>query len=176
MAPKLTAWLCAQGMERSLAENVLQEVMIIVWTKPYLFDENKAAARTWIYTLIRNKMIDEYRSTTRKKTGLQKYELLNNIDEFVDATDVISTTRPVNDIISTLPKEQKQILYMLYSMGMSHREVSETLGLPIGTVKSRTRLAFQRLRRNIGKTSGLKALPKFNHFSRFQLWKWFLYF
>ena len=43
-------------------------------------------------------MIDEYRSTTRKKTGLQKYELLNNIDEFVDATDVISTTRPVNDI------------------------------------------------------------------------------
>lgn len=150
MAPKLTAWLCAQGMERSLAENVLQEVMIIVWTKPYLFDENKAAARTWIYTLIRNKMIDEYRSNTRKKTGLQKYELLNNIDEFVDATDVISTTRPVNDIISTLPKEQKQILYMLYSMGMSHREVSETLGLPIGTVKSRTRLAFQRLRRNIG--------------------------
>ncbi len=150
MAPKLTAWLCAQGMERSLAENVLQEVMIIVWTKPYLFDENKAAARTWIYTLIRNKMIDEYRSNTRKKTGLQKYELLNNIDEFVDSTDVISTTRPVNDIISTLPKEQKQILYMLYSMGMSHREVSETLGLPIGTVKSRTRLAFQRLRRNIG--------------------------
>ena len=150
MATKLTAWVCAQGMERSLAENVLQEVMIIVWTKPYLFDENKAAARTWIYTLIRNKMIDEYRSNTRKKTGLQKYELLNNIDEFVDATDVISTTRPVNDIISTLPKEQKQILYMLYSMGMSHREVSETLGLPIGTVKSRTRLAFQRLRRNIG--------------------------
>ena len=150
MAPKLTAWLCAQGMERSLAENVLQEVMIIVWNKPYVFDENKAAARTWIYTLIRNKMIDEYRSNTRKKTGLQKYELLNNIDEFVDATDVISTTRPVNDIISTLPKEQKQILYMLYSMGMSHREVSETLGLPIGTVKSRTRLAFQRLRRNIG--------------------------
>jgi len=150
MAPKLTAWLCAQGMERSLAENVLQEVMIIVWTKPYLFDEKKAAARTWIYTLVRNKMIDEYRSTTRKKTGLQKFELLNNIDEFVDATDVISTTRPVNDIISSLPKEQKQILYMLYSMGMSHREVSETLGLPIGTVKSRTRLAFQRLRRNIG--------------------------
>ena len=144
MAPKLTAWLCAQKVWNGRSQKTfLQEVMIIVWTKPYLFDENKAAARTWIYTLIRNKMIDEYRSTTRKKTGLQKYELLNNIDEFVDATDVISmTTRPVNDIISTLPKEQKQILYMLYSMGMSHREVSETLGLPIGTVKSRTRLSF----------------------------------
>ena len=150
MAPKLTAWLCAQGMERSLAENILQEVMIIVWTKPYLFDEKKAAARTWIYTLVRNKMIDEYRSNTRKKSGLQKFELLSNIDQVVDTTDLMSTTRPVNDIISTLPKEQKQILYMLYSMGMSHREVSETLGLPIGTVKSRTRLAFQRLRRNIG--------------------------
>ena len=67
MAPKLTAWLCAQGMERSLAENVLQEVMIIVWTKPYLFDENKAAARTWIYTLIRNKMIDEYGQLPEKR-------------------------------------------------------------------------------------------------------------
>ena len=151
MRPKLLAWLYSQGIERSLGENIIQEVMITVWTRPRLFDESKSAARTWIYTLVRNKMIDEYRSSVRKKQGLSKFELLNVAEE-VDSgsAEALTTQHHVSGMLDCLPVEQREILLMLYKLGMSHREVAEKLNLPIGTVKSRTRLAFQRLRRNNG--------------------------
>ena len=150
MVPKLKGWLRGQGVDATDSENIVHEVMITVWTKPHLFDETKSAARTWIYTLVRNKMIDEFRSINRKRAGKKKLELLSDPDDaFNDDTENFSTTLNVSDMLEVLPKEQKQILQMLYNLGMSHREVADSLRLPIGTVKSRTRLAFQRLRKNI---------------------------
>ena len=99
MVPKLKGWLRGQGVEATDSENIVHEVMITVWTRPHLFDETKSAARTWIYTLVRNKMIDEFRSANRKRAGKKKLELLTDIDDSTqDETENFSTTLNVNDM------------------------------------------------------------------------------
>ena len=114
MVPKLKGWLRGQGVDATDSENIVHEVMITVWTKPHLFDESKSAARTWIYTLVRNKMIDEFRSINRKRAGKKKLELLSDPDDaFNDDTENFSTTLNVSDMLEVLPKEQKQILWFI---------------------------------------------------------------
>ena len=150
---RLTSWIRGQGCEPSLAESVVQDVMVTVWTRAHLFNAAKASARTWIYTLARNRMIDYHRSGSRRAGAHEEFALMTSPNS--NAADDVE--RDVNgawaaDLLGELPSTQRDIVLMIYVEGRTHREVAEILDLPVGTVKSRTRLALQRLRKLMEET------------------------
>ncbi|MEQ8663614.1 MAG: sigma-70 family RNA polymerase sigma factor [Gammaproteobacteria bacterium] len=146
--PRLTAWITAQGCEPSTAESVVQDVMVTAWTRARLFDGSKASARTWMYTLARNRMIDHFRAGERRNRAHDGYATVEPMlrDE-PEPPERDANRAQVAALLEELPPEQRRILLLVYVEGRSHREIAEMLGLPIGTVKSRTRLAFNRLRK-----------------------------
>lgn len=146
--PRLRAYAQRQGAAPQVAENVVQDVMITAWTRAHLFDPGKASARTWIYTLVRNRLIDAHRAGERRQRAYDN--LATNV-----ATAIEHPDEPEHDLGNTkllsmleeLPEEQMRAVLMAYVEGKSHREIAEELGVPTGTIKSRTRLALQRLRK-----------------------------
>jgi RNA polymerase sigma-70 factor, ECF subfamily len=149
--PKLVAWAIGRGCSAAEADSVIQDVMLTAWTRSKSFDASKASARTWMYTLARNKMIDLYRSNKRRSSAYEEAADISNILDIAEPeqaqTDVVRSE--IYEMLKQLPDEQSQSLYKVYFQGKSHREIAEELDIPIGTVKSRTRLAFQKLRKGL---------------------------
>lgn len=151
-APLIRGFLQAQGggMAKESAEELVQEVMMKVWLKADAYDSSKAAASTWIFTLTRNARIDYLRKHSRHT---DKTEPLTTDDIFDDDETnqpyvYLHQTRAetqVKDLLGGLPPEQSQCLKKMYMEGKSHSEISNELDLPLGTVKSRVRLALKRL-------------------------------
>ncbi len=146
--PRLAAWVAGQGCEPGAVDAVVQEVMITSWTRAHQFDAAKASARTWIYTVARNRLIDHHRAGQRRRRAHD--ELTHSMPEAAESND--RPERGVNSarlaaLLEQLPAEQSEVVLMLYIEGHTHREIATLLELPIGTVKSRARLAFQRLRK-----------------------------
>ncbi len=133
-----------------MVEELVQEVMIKVWQKASSFDPKKAAASTWIFTLARNARIDMLRRQN-KYTGTTSIE---TEDIWEDETDngpytMLQHARnhhTVKDSLTQLPDEQAEVLKKVYIESKSHSEVAEELNLPLGTVKSRVRLALTKLK------------------------------
>lgn len=147
-APKLKSYLISLGAQADAAEGVVQEVMVTIWTKSHLFDADKASARTWIFTLVRNRYIDLKRAELRQLKLREQYSRSGVETQTSSETQFNHTMgQQISILLNQLPVEQAQILLMAYVEGKSHREISEELGVPIGTTKSRVRLAFQRLRK-----------------------------
>ena len=122
--------------------------MIKVWQKAAGYNPEKASATTWIYTVARNCRID----MLRRKSNTQHLPLENedywhepDEDTPVSLLRQKRSETKVQDSLSQLPKEQDEILRKVYLEGKSHAEASEELGLPLGTVKSRVRLALQKM-------------------------------
>ena len=137
-----------QGWFPGLGEDLVQEVMIKVWQKAAGYNPEKASATTWIYTVARNCRID----MLRRKSNTQHLPLENedywhepDEDTPVSLLRQNRSETKVQDSLSQLPKEQDEILRKVYLEGKSHAEASEELGLPLGTVKSRVRLALQKM-------------------------------
>ena len=137
-----------EGWFPGLSEDLVQEVMIKVWQKAAGYKPEKASATTWIYTVARNCRID----MLRRKSNTQHLPLEN--EDFwhePDEETPVSLLRQkrsedkVQASLAQLPKEQDEILRKVYLEGKSHAEASEELGLPLGTVKSRVRLALQKM-------------------------------
>ena len=137
-----------EGWFPGLSEDLVQEVMIKVWQKAAGFNPEKASATTWIYTVARNCRID----MLRRKSNTQHLPLEN--EDFwheADEETPVSLLRQrrsedkLQNSLSQLPREQNEILRKVYLEGKSHAEASTELGLPLGTVKSRVRLALQKM-------------------------------
>lgn len=132
-----------------LAEEVAQEVMIKVWSKAHTFNPNAAAVSTWIFTLARNARIDYLRKNGRHLSDIDPEFVWNEIaDETADPFVQAQQKRSEDEIrhhLSSLPQDQKQVLTSVYMEGKAHQEVAQALGLPLGTVKSRIRLALKKL-------------------------------
>ena len=151
--PRLSAWLRAQGTDATIAESVVQDVMITAWTRARLFDAAKASARTWMYTLARNRLIDHHRAGARQARALDGFAtLMPGPEAMGDTPEREWNGAQMAELLGELPAEQREILLLIYVEGRSHREIAGRLGLPIGTVKSRTRLAFNRLRKRLEET------------------------
>lgn len=147
-APKLKSYLISLGAQHDDAESVVQDVMTTVWTKSHLFDAAKASARTWIFTLVRNRFIDLKRAQARQAKAYDQYADSGIETETSGDIQLNHTAgQQISVLLEKLPPEQAKILLMAYVEGKSHREIAEQLGVPIGTTKSRVRLAFQRLRK-----------------------------
>lgn len=146
-APRLKAYLARLGADPSQAEEVLQEVMLSVWRRAGQFDPALASVSTWIYTIARNKRIDRLR---REKWPDWQRDDPAFIPESVDAADVLHEIAEngarLRVAMGRLPVEQAALLEMAYFQDKSHRSIADETNLPLGTVKSRIRLALGRLR------------------------------
>ena len=154
-APRLKAYAMKCGASNSDAEELLQDCMITVWRKAHQFNPKAASAITWLYTMVRNRRIDYLRKY--KPDKIQSFDLWP--EEVADA--VISEHRDqqgpddeveddlngrlVRTLLMSLPDEQRQIVFKVYFEGKSHSEIAGELDVPLGTIKSRLRLAMKKL-------------------------------
>jgi RNA polymerase sigma-70 factor (ECF subfamily) len=153
-APRVKSFLRSRGLAEQAADDVLQIAMLAVWEKAYLYNPEKAGVSTWIFTIARYKYIDSLRRSGRQATELatQDEPDLRAADVPVAEDEVMHDQRKaaVQNAIAGLPADQQSVVYLTYINGLSHSEIAERLGLPLGTVKSRIRRAFQRLRLDLG--------------------------
>ena len=145
-APKVKAFVMRQGMGFQAAEDLAQDTLLTVWRKAELFDPAKAGASTWIYTIARNLRIDAIRKAARVRDlpeDLWQGEPAKPADEQVIEHQVQES---VSRAFDRLSEEQKTILRLSYYEGLSQAEIASAQSIPLGTVKSRMRLAIARLR------------------------------
>ncbi len=147
-APRLNGYLQRLGLERGEAEDMAQEVMAVLWHKASLFDPAKSSLSTWLYRIARNRRIDAARRERTRVLDPQEPMLLPAEPEPVDdEIDARQRDERVRVALASLPEEQLELVRMAFFLGLSHSQIAEQADLPLGTVKSRIRLAFQRMRR-----------------------------
>ena len=139
------------GASHGEADEAMQEAMIAIWRRADSFDPERASAATWIFTIARNRRIDLIRKTGRPAPDPD--DPLFNPDPEPATETVVSAAdrdRAVREAVMSLDDGQREVLTLLYFGGLTQQEAAETLGLPLGTVKSRMRLAAQKLRHALG--------------------------
>ncbi len=146
--PRVKAFLMKSGADHALAEECAQDVMVTVWKKAAQFDPSRASVATWIYTIARNRRIDMLRRDRRPEP-----EDLNwGPEEEPDQFDVLGLQQESDQLaaaIASLPEKQRVMIERAYFGDLSHSEIAQETGLPLGTIKSRIRLALERLRHSL---------------------------
>ena len=147
-APLIKAFaLSGSSMSAAHADELVQEVMLKVWQKAKAFNPEKAAASTWVYTIARNCRTDMFRRLQKFDTPLSAEDFSPD-QEGEEPFAILQSRRSgdrIRDLMDQLPSDQAQILAKVYMEGKSHAEAAAELDLPLGTVKSRVRLAIQKL-------------------------------
>ncbi len=149
-APRIKAFLMKGGTPPDAADELAQETMITLWNKAALFDPQKASASTWIFRIARNKRIDAMRRP-HPEVALEEsgYDMFASQDAAPgEDMDRRRETERMKQALATLPPEQAELIYKSYFEDKSHAAIAAETALPVGTVKSRIRLALDRLRRN----------------------------
>lgn len=144
-APKVKAFLIKSGADVSLAEECMQDVMATLWHKAHLYDPSRASVATWIFTIARNRKIDLLRRYVRPEPE----DLPWGPDASPDQADVIALQQEstkLAEAIRKLPVKQRELIERAYFGDLTHSEIAAETGLPLGTIKSRIRLALERLR------------------------------
>ncbi|MBO6676233.1 MAG: sigma-70 family RNA polymerase sigma factor [Rhizobiales bacterium] len=146
--PRVKAYLMRLGADDAMAEEVAQDVMVTVWRKAALFDRSKSSAATWLFRIARNRRIDVLR---RKRTINVDTETMviedENLPDPNETLDEEKRQKRIRQALAELPEQQLQLVELAFFTELSHSQIAEETGLPLGTVKSRIRLAFGRLRR-----------------------------
>ena len=146
-APRLKAYMLRLGAAEAEAEELTQDVMMTVWRKAGMYDRRQASVSTWIFRVARNRRIDVQRRTS--KPPLEPDEPMLRPAEVEQPDSAVSRMQMEEQVraqLSTLPDEQLALLQAAFYDGLSHSEIARSHGLPLGTVKSRIRLALARLR------------------------------
>lgn len=144
-APRVKAYLIKSGANPGQAEECAQDVMATLWRKAHLFDATRASAATWIFTIARNRRID----ILRKERHPEPEDLPWGPEAEPDQETALALQQESQQLkraIGDLPKAQRDLVHQAYFGDMSHREIADATGLPLGTIKSRLRLALERLR------------------------------
>jgi len=149
--PQIKYYAMSNGLAH-LAEELVQEVMISIWRRATLYDWRKAAASTWIFTIARNQRIDMLRKQQRSSAemALETEDLWqipgDGENDPVPSLHRIIAERRIRDSFKHLPEEQVTVLAKVYMEHKSHQIVANEMGIPLGTVKSRVRLALNKLK------------------------------
>ena len=147
LGPRVKAMMLKLGASDAVAEDMVQETFLAVWRKAHLYSADRGAASTWIFTIARNLRIDQFRRQSNKP-----YEDLETVaiesaepngSMMVEQRQVISR---VTDALKTLSAEQQEVVRLSFLHDLPHAQIAERIGIPLGTVKSRLRLAYERLR------------------------------
>lgn len=146
--PRVKAFLMRTGMDAALAEECAQEVLVTVWNKAHLYDASRASPSTWIFTIARNKKID----VLRKQKRPEPEDLPWGPEAEPDQADVLGLQQESEQLgraLADLPEKQRELIEKAYFGDLSHSEIATQTGLPLGTIKSRIRLALERLRHSL---------------------------
>ncbi|AMO57723.1 sigma-70 family RNA polymerase sigma factor [Endozoicomonas montiporae] len=145
-APRLKNHLIRKGAHSEMAEELVQEAMLSVWRHCGSYNPDKATASTWIFRITRNLWIDRMR---KDKPGfivpMEVYP-----DFGFEPSYASADSDKLRQAINSLPNQQSQLVYKVYFEGKSHREIADDMDIPLGSVKSGLRLAFDKLRKQIG--------------------------
>jgi RNA polymerase sigma-70 factor (ECF subfamily) len=157
-APRLKSYLLRLGAADA-AEEMAQETMLMVWRKATQFDPQRASAGTWIFTIARNLYIDRKRKERRPEIDPSDPMLVSDNDPAADtALAMRQSEHLVRAALATLPPEQAQVIELSFFADKAHAVIAAELKLPLGTVKSRLRLAMARLR--AGLDGALSEAPR----------------
>lgn len=150
LAPRLKAYMLRQGARPDAAEDLAQETLIRAWQKAHLYNAEKGSATTWIYTIARNLRIDKIR---REYVWQEMPDSFDEVpDEGVTPDEQVSLdqrSHRVREALALLPPQQAEVIHLSFLDGLSHSEISEKLDVPLGTVKSRMRLAYAKLQEQL---------------------------
>lgn len=148
--PKVKAMMMRHGADVETAEEIAQETMLAVWRKAHLFVESKGSVATWIFTIARNLRIDRIRrQVVWQAYGEEFAEMPGSEEPLEDRMAREQAEGIILQALDTLPPEQREVIQLAFAGDLSHSEIAQKLGLPLGTVKSRVRLAYQKLRETV---------------------------
>lgn len=148
-APRVKAYLLRLGAPSAVAEELAQEALLSVWRKAHLFDPAKASAATWLFTIARNLRIDTLRR--EKHPELDPEDFMPEPDADADAGLMLAENEGrLRVALKQLPADQIQVVELSFFADKPHSQIAQELGIPLGTVKSRLRLAMGRLKRAMG--------------------------
>lgn len=147
-APRIKAYMLRLGAGNALAEELAQETMMIMWRRAKSYNPEAAAVSTWLFTIARNKRIDGVRKAKRPEIDLNDPTFTTDPERPDQILNKVQEAEQVREAIQTLSEEQAEMIRLSYYEGLTQAEIAERTGLPLGTVKSRVRLALLRMRKN----------------------------
>jgi len=157
-APRIRAYLLKRNADAATATDVTQDVMLTIWRKAASYDSSRASAASWVFTIARNRYIDRIRRQRRPEPEAE--ETVAPSDRAPDReVDAARRQAEVRDAIAELPTEQRDLIVMAYMEGRSQSDIASATGLPLGTVKSRFRLAMKKLRERVSPPEDDEAGP-----------------
>lgn len=149
-APRIKSMMIKAGAEPALADDLAQEAMLTVWRKAGLYDGNRGSVATWIFTIARNLRIDKLRrQSSRPHQDVADIEIKSDAPDGVAVTEESEIVDKVTVALQALPPAQREVVVLSYVEDMAHGAIAERLGIPVGTVKSRLRLAYEKLRNEL---------------------------
>ncbi len=151
IAPRVKAFMMRSGASPDAAEEIAQETFITVWRKAAQFDRAKSTAVTWIFTIARNLRIDRLRRERRPALDPNEPMLVPEASRSPLAEmEEAAVVERVKAALKDLPEDQREAVKLSFIEGLSHSQIAERLGVPLGTIKSRMRLSFEKLRLSLG--------------------------
>ncbi len=145
--------------DRAAAEEVVQDTFLTLWRQAANHVPDRASARSWICTIVRSRAIDRLRhSASKEARDGQLADDLAGLCDTWQLADEAMRAQAVHRAVEGLPQEQREVLELAYFLGLSQTEISRRTGAPLGTVKGRTRLALERLRRALASATQLEEV------------------
>ena len=149
--PRIRAYMMKRACDGPLAEELMQETMMLVWRKAERFDPQRGNASAWIFTIARNVRVDSLRKSKRPAFDPDDPALVPEEPAAPDSHyEQGQNAERMREALATLPAEQAELLKMSFFEELPHSMIAEKTNLPLGTVKSRIRAAFSRLRYALG--------------------------
>ncbi len=150
-APRVKHFLMKGGASASVAEDCAQDVLATVWAKAVQFDPGRASVATWIFTIARNRRIDLVRRDRRPEPETLDWMGGDEPDQ-AEVYMAAEESRVLTRALAELPDKQRLLIQRAYYGDLTHIEIAAETGLPLGTIKSRIRLALDRLRAKLSET------------------------
>ena len=146
--PRIRSYMLRQGADPDLADELTQETLVTVWRKASLYTADKGSASTWMFTIARNLRIDRIRRQRPWQELTEEHAQTLPADDVLadEAVDLRQRQVRVQAVLKELPPDQVEVVTLAFVEGLAHSQIAERLGLPLGTVKSRIRLAYNKLR------------------------------
>lgn len=148
-APRLKSYLRGLKATEDVCDDIVQDVMVTVWRQAPQFDPRKAGAATWIFTIARNRRIDLFRRDRKEYVEFNESHQPETAPSAFEFMSSVQASERLREAIDRLPAKQAQLLRIFYFEDKTHTEIANEMAVPLGTVKSRLRLAINKLRSSV---------------------------